>query len=123
MRLHTSNDDTSVCCSISHRISGQQVGGEGKERDFRPRHAGRVREDGTENVAQETCEDADQSAVQNQGQGEGHCADVGILCISHWVFEVVFTLVTRGRIFDVGVKIEPNGGFFDVSPENARHPM
>ncbi len=35
----------------------------------------------------------------------------------------VFTLVTRGRFLDVGVKkfnIEPNGGFFDVSPENDR---
>ncbi len=37
--------------------------------------------------------------------------------------EVVFTLVTRSRVFDIGVKkksIGPNGGFFDVSPENDR---
>ncbi len=38
--------------------------------------------------------------------------------------EAVFTLVTRSRVFDVGVKnlfdIEPNGGIFDVSPKNDR---
>ncbi len=33
-----------------------------------------------------------------------------------------FHLVTRGRLFDVGVKVnvEPNDGIFDVSPENDR---
>ncbi len=47
------------------------------------------------------------------------------------VVSAVFTLVTRGRFsffflffffFDVGIKlnIEPNGGIFDVSPENDR---
>ncbi len=31
----------------------------------------------------------------------------------------VFTLVTRGRFFDAGVKIQ-HGGIFDVRPENDR---
>ncbi len=36
--------------------------------------------------------------------------------------QAVFTLVTRGRFLDVGVKfdIEPNGGIFDVNPKNVR---
>ncbi len=36
---------------------------------------------------------------------------------------VVFTLVTRGHFLDVGGKIEPNGGIFDVSAKkDAHHP-
>ncbi len=37
----------------------------------------------------------------------------------HTASETVFSLVTRGRFIDVGVKIdiEPNGGTFDASPE------
>ncbi len=34
--------------------------------------------------------------------------------------QVIFTLVTHGRVFDVGVNIEPNGGTFDASPQNDR---
>ncbi len=49
------------------------------------------------------------------------CPRVDVLRLST-VSEAVFTLVTRGRFFDVGVRIyiEPNGTIFDVSPKNDR---